>query len=231
MAAGNALTGGESWVITFQDAGAAEEALRGIRSRLAGGGAAASFRESVHYGDEADVPALIALARTPNIMGGCNLFILRRMEKMPAPARRELFAYLEEPSPDSVMVLMFQAGRPVSLPRSIPGKRRLYFPLSRAEAEYRDSFGLGNAMRRGDRLLALKIIDRQCQVANRDFPRLFGIIAWSLRYRVEKAGRLDSRAAALFEKLLSLERGVRSGRVDGRAALELAVIALSEKQR
>lgn len=218
------MNAGKLLVVTFQEARPAAAELERFRRAAAAGGEA--VREETLYGDELDVALFSTWCRTPDLMGARRLFILRRMEKMPAAARRELFPALEKLPERVWVILLFETDREPSLPAWLPRSARRFFPVPRAEVEFVDSFGLGRALRRGDRRRALAIIDRQCQSEYRDFPRLFGIVAWSLRSRVEQSGRLDAAAAAAFARLLALERGVRRGRIGGRVALELAVIAL-----
>ena len=93
--------------------------------------------------------------------------------------------------------------------------------------EFEDNFGITNALRRRNLAGALKILDHQYE-DQRDFYRLFGMLTWFLRNRVERLqGRMTRKDAALFERLYEIEKKFRRGSLDGRIGLELVLFALN----
>lgn len=87
-----------------------------IQEALSGG--PASFNLSTHSGDEAS-PEVLDLARTPPMMGGNRVVVIRRIDEAKAELIAALAHYAEHPNPTTVLVLTG-----ATLP-NVKGARRL----------------------------------------------------------------------------------------------------------
>jgi DNA polymerase III subunit delta len=77
-----------------------------------------------HVPPGADIGQVVESLRTPSLFGGRRVVVLRDVELLPAEAQRELVAYLGEPSPTGLLVLL--ASRPVAkLAQAVRGAGRV----------------------------------------------------------------------------------------------------------
>jgi len=212
------------YLVLFQDFEAAERKLAEIKAAVFPETELTSFNDNVLFGPETGSEQIIALCRTVPFGGGRRFVLVRQAEKLVKEERAELFEYLKKPSRSAVLVLFFQTDAKARYP--FAGHQiKLFF--SGEEAELANNFGMVNALRRRNLKQALKILNSQYG-GERDFPRFFGVLAWYLRDRMEKQGRITVRDANLLERFYGLERNFRRGKLTGQLALEMALIALNE---
>lgn len=219
------MSRGKVLVIYFQDVRAAEKKLADIRRAELSGPVST---ENILYGDEiAGASEILSLCRTPPFFGDYRLVILRRAEKMPAALARQVHEGLARPPACAFLVILRQEKKRGNLPFA---HAWCDYPLKGEEREMEDGFGLAAALERGDRRAAFRVLEHQFRSEHRDFPRFFGLLGWYLRSRLERgAWPLTAETAALFERFYELEHRVRTGLVPGRAAIELALLALLEQ--
>ena len=217
------------YLIAFQDVKAADRKVAELKTAAFPEGLS-PFNESVFYGDEANAERIISASQTPPFSGGRHCILVRRAEKFKKEDKESLFAYLKKPSPFAFLIFLFQVDRGGwrSYANKFP-RHQVQLFFTGEEMEFEDNFGITNALRRRNLAGALKILNHQYE-DQRDFYRLFGILTWFLRNRVERLqGRMTRKDAALFERFYEIEKKFRRGSLDGRIGLELIIFALNEK--
>ena len=215
------------YLIFFQDMKPAEAKVKELTSAAFPEGVS-SFNEAVFYGDEVESYRIISLFQTPPFSGGRHSVLLRRAERLKKEEKESLFTYLKKPGPFAFLIMLFEIDRRACRQYSgIFPRNQLHFFLTGEEAEMADTFGIANALRSQNLKKALKILDRQYD-GEKDFYRLFGILTWYLRSRVENyQKRITQKDALLFHRLYEIEKKFRQGKLGGRMGLELAIFALS----
>lgn len=109
----------------------------------------------VEFDSDEQIPSALEALRTPSMLGGRRTVVIRSVDEFGADAQRELIAYLDDPSPDSTLVLIAskspaklssavkKSGRVVEATK---GRRNELFSWLREEARGRGLKIAGDAM-------------------------------------------------------------------------------------